>query len=291
MSPQHGPITNWMRSAGRLTFDAVAEFQDKRCSMMAAGLAYYTLISASPLLVVAIAIAGAVLGRKEAREVLLGRIDAMFGADTAETMAQLINDIGLFSGGVAASLVAAAVLFYGSTRAFAALQGSLDVIWEVPKSSSMRMGIMHILRSRLLAFVMVLAIGLVMLATMMLETVGSATEMLLERHAHLHLEFGSAPNQLVSVLVRALCLAAVYRGLPACTIAWSDVWPAGLLSAILLSFGHTLIGLYVAHSGVQSAYGAAGSVIVLLFSFYYAAFVVLFGAQFAKVYAAQRRET
>lgn len=288
MSPRRRSITNWLRLAGRLTFRAAVEFQDKRCSMMAAGLAYYALISASPLLVVAVAVAGSILGRNEAQEALIDRVDAMFGVDAAEAMSQLMNDVSLFSGSVTASLIAAAVLFFGATRTFAALQDSFDVIWDVPKSTSMRMGIIHILRSRLLAFVMVLAIGVVMLATMMLETLGSTIEMLLERNTHFDPDFGSATNELVSVLVRATCLAAIYRGLPACSITWRDVWLAGLLSSILLSFGHTLVGVYVAHSSVQSAYGAAGSLIVLLFAFYYAAFVVLLGAQFAKVYAAQR---
>lgn len=289
MSLRRWPITIWLRLAGRLTLRAVAEFQDKRCSMLAAGLAYYALISASPLLIVAVAVAGSILGRDAAQQALLDRVGAMFGADAAEAVSQLMNDTSLFSGSATASLIAAAVLFFGATRTFAALQGSFDVIWEVPKSTSMRMGIIHILRSRLLAFVMVLSIGIVMLAAMMLETLGSTLEMLLERNTRFDPNLGSTANEVVSILVRATCLAAIYRGLPARTIAWRDVWLAGLLSAILLSFGHTLVGLYVAHSGVQSAYGAAGSIIVLLFAFYYAAFVVLLGAQFAKVYATERR--
>lgn len=278
-----------LRSAGRLVWSAVVEFQNNKGSLMAAGLAYFMLISASPLFVVAIAFAGLILGREEAQAVLLGRVGDVIGADAAENVASQLREVGFSSGRLVASLIATAVLFYGATRAFAALQQSLDAIWGVPVSTSIRRGLLQVVRSRLLAFVMVLALGLVMLATMMLETIGGTAEKLLERYTMIHPDLGSGTMRLASIALRGTCLAAVYKGLPACRVAWRDVWLAGLVTALMLSFGHTLIGWYVAHSGLKSAYGAAGSVIVLLFSFYYAAFIVLLGAQFSKVLATNRR--
>jgi membrane protein len=271
----------------RLVLDTVSAFQKNECSLMAAGLAYYGLISVSPVFVVGVAVLGVILGREEAQQAVLHRVGETLGTDAAETIAGLVRSFSVFSGGAIASLIAAGVLFYGATRVFAALQSSMEIIWEVPRTTSVGQGILHTVRSRLVAFAMVLMLGGVILATMLLETIGSTVEKGIEQYTALDPDFGSIGTRLAAVLVRALGLAVLYRTLPACKIAWRDVLPAGLLTAILLGVGHTLFGLYVSHSGIKSAYGAAGSIIVLLFSFYSAAFVVLFGAQFAKTYTAR----
>ncbi len=176
---------------------------------------------------------------------------------------------------------------YGSTRAFAGLQSALDVIAEKPPPASVRLGVLKVLPSRLLAVVLVLATGVVIVAGMALETLGSTLGGLLSDY----LPRGSVVEvfgyRIVSILLRTCCLAAVYRVLPWHRPSWRVVWPAGLLAAVLLSLGHSLIGWYITYLGVKSAYGAAGSVIALLFSFYYVASVVLFGAQFGKAYSSK----
>jgi membrane protein len=255
---------------------------------MAAGLAYYALISVSPVFVVGVAVIGSILGRQEAREAILERVSAVLGDHAAGTVADLVMEPKVFSGGVMASLIAAAVLLYGSTRTFAALQSSLDIMWEVPPSTSIRKGILHVLRTRLLAFCMVLLIGVVMLITMTLETIGTSVGQIIEAYTTFNPRLGSVGARIATVIVRAGALTLVYRELPSCKVSWRDAWPAGLLAAILLSSGQMLIGLYVSLSGVKSAFGAAASVIVLLLSLYYAAFVVLLGGQFSKVYADHR---
>ena len=122
-----------------------------------------------------------------------------------------------------------------------------------------------------------------------IQTAGAGLGALLERYTSLNPEFQSIGNRIALFAVRTLCLAAVYHWLPSRKIAWRDVWPAALLAVILLGFGHILIEKYVSYSGVRSAYRAAGSFIVLLFSFYFASFVVLLGAQFAKACSDHRR--
>lgn len=256
---------------------------------MSAGLAYFLLISTSPLFVVAIAAISAILGRQQAQMAVLDRISSALGPEAANTVDLMVRQVDISGGGLAASLIAIAVLLYGSTRAFAALQRSLDVIWEVPVVTSLRTGMMLMVRSRFLAFVMVLAMGAVMVFTLALETFTSSLVLQAEQFTPLWGRIISVANRVVLAMVRISCLGMIYRGLPTCHVSWRDVWPGSLLAVLLLGSGHSLIKRYVAYSGVRSAYGAAGSVIVLLLSFYFAAFVVLLGAQFCKVYSERRK--
>lgn len=290
MARRHLKQEGWLKRACSLVVTTIAEFQKNQGSLMAGGLAYFLLISASPLFVVAVASIGIFFGEDSAQQAALSRVDSIFGQEAASMVARMIRDVDLFSGGISASIIAVVVLFYGSTRAFAALQSALDVIWEIPRSRSIRVGVLQILRSRLLAFLMVMALGLLMLVTWTLDAFSA---MLLEQMGDgipLGAKLVSTGNRVFLTLLRVACLVIIYRSLPATKISWRDVWPGALLGVLLLSFGHTLIRRYVLFSGVSSAFGAAGSVIVLLLSFYYLAFVVLLGAQFAKVYGDQRRE-
>ena len=290
MPGRHRKDDGWLQKTGRLTFATIAAFQKNQGSLMAGGLAYFLLISASPLFVVAVAFIGMILGEESAQQAALSRVDSAFGEEAASLVARMIQRVDLFSGGVAASIIAALVLLYGSTRAFAALQSALDVIWEIPESGSIRVGVMQILRSRLLAFLMVLALGLLMLVTWTLDVFSATLVKQMGDGIPLGSQLVSSGNRIFLTLLRVACLVVIYRSLPAKRISWRDVWPGALLGVLLLSFGHTLIRRYVLYSGVSSAFGAAGSVIVLLLSFYYLAFVVLLGAQFAKVYGDQRRK-
>ena len=282
-------MTQRIAAVGRIVLDTIAGYQRNQLSLMAAGLAYYLLISASPLLIIAVAVVSAILGYEEAQTAVRERLEAVLGPDAATSVSELLRDVELFSGGITASLIAFVVLFYGSTRAFAALQGSFDVIWECQSADTIPRGILRLVRSRLIAFLMVLAVGVLLLTTLAIQTVGAEIEASLKRHIALDPEFGSMGNRLLLLAVRTLCLAIVYRGLPSCKIAWRDVWPSALFSVVLLGFGHRLIEAYLTFSGTGSAYTAAGSLIVLLFSFYFAAFVILLGAQFAKALCDHRQ--
>jgi membrane protein len=289
MSRHHEGITGRLRQAGSMVLETIGAFQANQGSLMAAGLAYFLLISASPLFVVAIAAIGAIMGREQAQVAMLDRISTALGPEAAQTIDTMVREVDILAGGLAASLIAVAVLLYGSTRAFAALQRSLDVIWEVPSVTSLRKGMISMVRSRALAFVMVVAMGVVMVLTLALDTFSSSLILQVEQFTPAWGRVISVANRLVLAVVRISCLAMIYRGLPACYVSWRDVWPGSLFAVLLLGSGHSLIKRYVAYSGVRSAYGAAGSVIVLLLSFYFAAFVVLVGAQFCKVYAQHRK--
>ena len=289
MSRRHKGEPGRLRSAGTIIFETIGSFQANQGSLMAAGLAYFLLISASPLFVVAIAAISAILGREQAQLAVLDRISGALGPEAAQTIDLMVRQVDIFAGGLTASLIAVGVLLYGSTRAFAALQRSLDVIWEVPTVTSLRTGMVQMIRSRSLAFVMVLAMGAVMVLTLALDTFSSSLVLHVEQFTPLWGRVISTANKIVLALVRIACLGMIYRSLPACHVAWRDVWPGSLLAILVLGSGHSLIKRYVAYSGVRSAYGAAGSVIVLLLSFYFSAFVVLMGAQFCKVYAERRK--
>jgi membrane protein len=284
-----GRVWQAIRSFVDLILGTVSAFGRNQGTLMSAGLAYYLLLSVSPIFVVAIAVAGMILGRTEAQQALGQRLTDTLGPEVAETAIQLIDSGGLSAGGGAATLIAVVVLFYGATNAFSALQSSLDVIWEIPSSASIRKGLLALLRSRLLAFVMVLGlVGLVLLTTV-LDTIGTAAGNLIESQTRIDLDLGSAGKRLSSFALKIVALTTIFKALPTCGVSWRAALPGGILAALLLSFGHTLIGWYVTYGSVQSAYGAAGSIIILLVAFYYSAFVVLLGGQFSKAYAGFRR--
>ena len=274
--------------AAKIVFRTIATFQRNQGSLMAAGLAYFMLISASPLLVLAIAIVGSILGRDTAQQAVRVKFAEILGPDAAEAASLLVRDVNLFSGSFTASVIAIVVLIYGSTRTFAALQRSFDIIWEIPQSKTISRGILRLVRSRLLAFLMVVFLGLVMLAATFVETLGPSTVALLQKFSRIDASFGSAVSGLLILLLRTAALAAIYRTLPTWRISWKDTWPGALMAVVLLSFGHNLIGFYVATSGIRSAFGAAGALIVMLISFYFVALVVLLGAQFSKIWAQHR---
>jgi membrane protein len=284
-------VTERLAAAGRIILDTIAGFHKNQGALMAAGLAYYLLISASPLLIIAVAVVSAILGQEQAQMAMHERLEGVVGPDAAASVSGLLQDVELFSGGMVASLIAIAALLYGSTRAFAALQGSFDVIWESQSSSTIRQGILLVVRSRLIAFLMVVAVGVLFLTTVAIQTAGAGLATWIERYLSVDREIWSIGNPVALLVVRTLALVAVYRWLPSRKIAWRDAWAAALLSVVLLRFGHLLIAAYVDYGGAYSAYTAAGSIIVLLFAFYFGAFVVLLGAQFAKAWSDHRAVT
>ena len=223
-----------VRSFVGLILGTVSAFGRNQGTLMSAGLAYYLLLSVSPIFVVAIAVAGMILGRTEAQQALDQKLTDTLGPEVAQTALQLIDSGGLRSGGGTATLIAVVVLFYGATNAFSALQSSLDVIWEIPSSASIRKGMLALLRSRLLAFVMVLGLVGVVLLTTVLDTIGTAAGNLIERQTRIDLDLGSAGKRLSSFALKIVALTTIFKALPTCGVSWRAALPGGILAALLL---------------------------------------------------------
>jgi len=268
-----------------ITKQAFKEWWEANVSRMASSLAYYTVFSIAPLLVIATAIAGAVFGAEAARREVSAQLAGLFGPAAATLVEQAVQNAARNeSSGAMATLLSVVLLVFGASNVFSALQDSLNTIWGVrPKPG---LGVWNTIRIRLLSFGMVVGIGFLLLVSLIISAALSAlSEYFSGGGAELWWQIA---NLLVSLAVFSLVFAMVYRFLPDVRIGWGEVWVGAAITAVLFSLGKTLIGLYLGHSSVASVYGAAGSLVVLLLWVYYSSQILFLGAEFTQAYARRR---
>ncbi|HUP97721.1 MAG TPA: YihY/virulence factor BrkB family protein [Usitatibacter sp.] len=247
---------------------------------MGAALAFYTLLTLAPLLMVVLGLAGYVVGRDEAHNALVAQVALLLGDQAAMGVEGLLDLAGMREPGVTPALIGAVVMFIASTTVFAELRADLDRIWR-HKPDDAR-GWMRQVGSRASAFLMVMTIGLLLVASMLASTFLAAlgSRWFAGSQATLHaLEF------LTSFVAITLLFAAVYKILPSKRIAWSDVWVGAAVTSLLFWVGKFAIALYIGRAAVDSSFGAAGALVVLILWVYYSAQVFFLGAEFTKQYA------
>ncbi|MET3131562.1 membrane protein [Oxalobacteraceae bacterium GrIS 1.11] len=284
MAPLPAPIP-FARALRRVINCSLSEWLEHRASSKGAALAFYTLFSIAPILILVIAIAGFFYGTEAARGELLLQLRALVGAQGAETIQLVLAGASNHDEGRLATLVATALLLFGATSVFAELKASLDDIWQVPAPPDA--GIWDQLRTRLLSFGLVLVLAFLL----MVSLVVSAALAILERYwggvwkdsAYLF----AFLSGLISFAVIAALFAVIYKMLPRVRLSWRDVMIGALGTAALFSLGKYAIGVYIGNSGVASSFGAAGSMIALLLWVYYSAQIFFLGAEFARQYALQ----
>lgn len=274
-----------LKQIWRLLKDAYKEWNEDKVSRLAAALAYYTIFSVAPLLIIVIAVAGAVFGEDAVRGELVRQIQGLVGRDGAEFIQEAIRNTNRQGAGTGtiASLIGLGVLLFGASGVFTQLQDALNTIWEVtPRPSA---GIRNVIRSRFLSFAMVLAIAFLLLVSLVvsagLAAVNSYASQLLPGADGVW----QLVNFAVSLGIVTLLFAMIFKFLPDAEIAWSDVWIGAFITALLFNIGKTLLGLYLGNSSFGSTYGAAGSLVVIVAWIYYAAQILFFGAEFTQVYA------
>jgi len=259
------------------------EWVVQRAASKGAALAFYTLFSMAPILVLVIAIAGAVFGNQAAQGEIFNQLNGLLGPVGAQAIQLLLASAHNSQGGVLATLIATMFLLVGATTVFAELKDSLDELWHVP--TSRQSGLLALIRTRLLSFGLVLVLTFLLLVSLVV----SAALALLEKYwGGLWQNFAGsiAPvSSVISFLVIASLFATIFKLLPNVKIAWHDVWIGALGTAALFMLGKNMIGLYLGSSGVASSYGAAGSVMALLLWVYYSAQIFFFGAGFTRQYA------
>ena len=272
-----------VKSIFKLIKQAFSEWQQDKASMLAAALAYYTVFSIAPLLVIAIAIAGAVFGQDAAQGEIVSQINQLVGQEGAKAVETILANADRPELGSLASIISVVVLFIGASGVFAQLQEALNTVWNVEAKPNA--GIWEFIRKRLLSFGMVLAIGFLLLVSLVLSAILSGIGKL-----EINLLPGFTPLwQLVNFVISfgsiSLLFALIYKYLPDAKIRWKDVWVGAIITALLFTIGKSLIGLYLGRGSLGSAYGAAGSLIVFLAWVFYSAQILLFGAEFTQVYA------
>lgn len=260
-----------------------SEWLEDKAPRLGAALAYYTVFSLAPLLVIIIGIAGLLFGRDAAGEHLINQIQNLVGEQGGEAVRTMVESASTPKTGLTGSILGIAMLVFGAAGLFGQLQDALNTVWEVePKPGR---GVWGFIRERFLSLAMVLGVAFLLLASLVVSAGVTACVELL---GNLEIGFlGHALNEVVSVVVAAFLFAAIFKFLPDAKIAWRDVWLGAVVTAVLFEVGKFLIGLYLGHSGVASAYGAAGSFAVLLVWLYYSGQIFLFGAELTKVYADQ----
>ena len=267
-----------------LSRKAVVAWVDDYAPSMGAAISYYTIFSLAPLLVIVIAVAGAVFGRDAVQEQILGQIGGLVGRDGATAVQAMLKAASDTGKGLVAGLISAVVLLVGATTVFAELQSALDRIWRVPEKEKPS-GVWAVLRARLLSFGLILGLAFLLMVSLMVSAGLAAFdswfggllpgwEVLLQ-----------GLNLLISLAIMTLLFAMIFKLMPTAPIAWRDVWIGAAVTAVLFELGKLLIGLYLGKSGVTEAFAAAGSLVVLVAWVYYAAQIFLLGAEFTKVYA------
>ena len=264
----------------------ISEWVEAEPFQLAAALSYYTLFSLAPLLLIAIGVAGFVFGREAAQNQIVETLQGMIGQDSAQTVQEMIQTSNEKpKTGMLSTIIGFVALLFGAGGVVGQLQTSLNKIWEVtPKPGQ---GIWGFLRQRFFSFAMVLAIGFLLLVSLVVTAVLSSFTSMLSSFLGDATFIAHAIDILVSFGFVTLLFALIYKYVPDVEIQWRDVWIGAALTSILFTIGKYLIGLYLGTSGVSSAFGAAGSLITILVWVYYSSLIFFLGAEFTRVYATE----
>jgi membrane protein len=270
------------KSTWELFKSSVAQWLEDQPFQMASSLAYYTIFSLAPLLIIVIAIAGFGFGEQAAEQQIVGKIQGTIGQQGAEAVQGMIqNASSQPKTGIIATIVGFVVLLFGAGGVVGQLQNSLNTIWGVaPKPGQ---GLWGFVRQRFISFAMILGIGFLLLVSLVVSAAVSGLAQLIGDF----LVLAYALDLLISFLFITALFAIIYKFLPDVQIQWGDVWIGAALTSLLFTIGKFLIGLYLGHSSVTSTYGAAGSLITILLWVYYSSLIFFLGAEFTQVYATQ----
>ncbi len=253
---------------------------------LGASLAFYTLFAIAPVLLVGIAMAGLVFGPEAVRGELVGQMQSLVGHDGAQAVQALLEGASKRQSGILATVVGTVTLLLAATGAFLELQAALNAIWRVKPNPDANL--IAYVKARLRSFAIVVAIGFLLLVSLVVSAVLAAINGWLARRAPGWPIFLQAINVAGSFAVTTALFALLFRFLPDVKLEWRDVATGSIVTAVLFTVGKQLIGLYLGQSTVASSYGAAASVILLLLWVYYSSQIVLFGAEFTRLYSAAR---
>jgi membrane protein len=270
-----------------LAKESVESFGKHKAPQLAAALSYYTVFSLAPLLVVAIAIAGLVFGQAAARNEIVNQISGTVGADAANLIQTMIQNVNKPGVGILATIVGVFTVLLTAAGAFGQIKGALNTIWDVepPKGPGGLQGILFGIHSQLLSFGMVLIAGVLLLASLALSTVLASISQFTSDRLPIPVGVWDLVNIVVSFGVLLLMFAAIYKVLPDLKIAWRDVLLGAGVTSFLFVTSKWLIGQYLGHTANASAYGAAGALVLILLWIYYSAHIFFLGAEFTQIYA------
>jgi membrane protein len=270
--------------------DSVIDFWEADPMSHAAAIAFYTIFSLPAVLIIIISIAGSFFGEESVRQELYASISQMVGQDSADRVKTIIENTSIAKPSTVANLVGIGILLFSATTVFTILQHALNEIWRVMEKPE-RSSILKLAIDRGISFIMVLLLGVIMAASFLVDTAlvlisEYLNSNLPENAIILDLDyFFNMANYLLSTVVITTVFAIIFKILPDVKVKWKDVFIGALVTTLLFVLGKYLMSLYLESSSMTSAYGAAGSLVVLLMWVYYSAFILLYGANFTKIHA------
>lgn len=270
-----------MHQLWQLTKTSVQGWMADGASSMGAALAYYTIFSLAPLLLIIIAIAGLVFGEAAATGALLTELEHLIGARGAQAVQAILASAKDLEGGLLSLAIGSITLFIGATTVLAELQSSLDRIWHAHHQS----GVKSLVKTRLLSFGLVLGVGFLLLVSLAVNSAITAVGTVLGERFQQTEAVLQILNVGVSFGVITVLFAMIYKLLPSVEIAWRDVWLGAAVTSLLFALGKYVIGLYIGTSAISSSFGAAGALVVLMVWVYYSAQIFLLGAEFTYAFA------
>jgi len=272
-----------LKTVWSLTSEAASSWMDDYAASMGAALAYYTMFSIAPLLLIVVSIAGILFGEEAARGEIYSQLSALMGADGAYALQSLLERANEPRTGMWATLFGVGALVVGATTVFSELQNALDRIWRAPVRDRSP-GIWRWLRTRLLSLGMIAGIGFLLMVSLVASAMLSAAQ----RWWNRYLDFGPIAQVIdfaVSFAFVTFAFAMIYKLMPSVRVRWRDVVVGAVVTALLFTIGKMLIGMYIGRSGVASVFGAAASLVAVVVWVYWSAQIFLFGAEFTWVYA------
>ena len=263
---------------------AFSSWLDDYAPSMGAALAYYTMFSIAPLLLIVISTAGLVFGEEAVRGEVFGQLQGLMGDRGAEAVQGLLESVRKPEEGIAGTVIGTVLLLVGATTVFGELQDAFDRIWRTPGRDKDG-GLWRLIRSRLLSFGIILGIGFLMMVSLVFSAAMAALGKWWGPYfASLEI-LATTLNFLFSFASTIVMFAMLYKFMPRVKIHWQDVWAGAAVTALLFTVGKLLIGIYIGKSAISSGFGAAGSLVVVLVWVYYSAQIFLLGAEFTWIYA------
>jgi membrane protein len=273
-----------MHAAFRILKDTFISFLDDRALKFSASLSYYTVFSLAPLLLLMISLAGVFFGRDAIRGQVFGEINGLIGNEAAAQIQDIITNMELSGETNLALAIGGITLLIGATSIFGEIQDSINIIWRV--KAKPKRGWLKLIKDRLLSSSLIVALGFLLIVSLMVNGVMLALSDWLKNYfPDVTVIIFQIANFILSFTVITTLFGVIFKVLPDAKIAWKDVRAGAFFTSCFFMLGRFLIGMYIDYSGTGSAYGAAGSLIIILVWVYYTAAILYFGAEFTRVYA------
>jgi membrane protein len=258
-------------------------WDEDNVTRLAASLAYFTLLSIAPLIILAVAVTGLAFGEEAAREHIAGELAGVVGAGAADAIHSIAKNAHAPGTGVFSIAIGVVVLLFGASGVFGELQAALNTVWDVaPKPGR---GIWGVIKDRFFSFTLVVGVAFLLLVSLVVSAALTWVGQVFEHTLPGGAVVWQVLNFCISIAVVTALFALMFKTVPDARLRWRDVWVGSAVTALLFTLGKFLLGFYLGSAGVSSAYGAAGSIVALVIWVYYSSQVLLVGAEFTEVYA------